>query len=83
MGKTSGFTKVVEKIVADGGRLREQAAKSSAIPLMQEKLSKRAAASRVGRMTVQDLTEMLPEQRRVLIENVGTDAVVDILRRQV
>ena len=78
----SDFTKVVEKIVADYAVLRKQVAKSTAVPFMQEKLSRREALTRMGSMTPQDLTSMTPEERGALVKEVGTGPVLDTIRRQ-
>lgn len=81
MGKTSEFTDVVLKITQEGKRLQTAAAKANPVPLMQEKLSRRDALNRVGRMTTQDLNSMAPEEREALLQEVGTDAVLGIIRR--
>ena len=81
MGTTSEFTEVVREVAQEGAKLRAQAAKAHPVPFMQEKLSRRDALNRVGRMTPQDLAEMKPEERGALIKEVGTDAVLGIIRR--
>ena len=81
MGQTSEFTEVVRELAREGAKLREQAAKARPVPFMREKLSRRDALNRVGRMTPQDLAEMTPEERQGLIKEVGTDAVLGIIRR--
>ena len=81
MAKTSDFTQAVQNIIAEGTALRRQAEKAKPVPFMQERLNKRDALNRVGRMTPQDLGQMTPEQRQALVKSVGTDAVLGVIRR--
>jgi hypothetical protein len=81
MPHTSRHTKVIENIAANADRLRQMAAKSTAIPVGQERLSRGEARTRAKTLTPHDLGAMTPEQRQMLIKEVGTQAVVDIVRR--
>lgn len=82
MAKQSEFTNVIEAIVGDAARLREKAAKSPGIPPMEERVSNREARARVQTMTPQALMNMTPENRAALIKAVGTEAVVNVVRRK-
>lgn len=80
MAKVSEFTEVVRTLVKEGQTLRQAAAKSNAIPIGQERLSRGEARTRAKTLTPQDLTAMTPQQRQALLNEVGTEAVVDIIR---
>lgn len=81
MAKTSRHTKVIESVAAHAARLRQMADKSTAIPVGQERLTRREARTRSLTLTPQDLQTMSPEQREALLKEVGTQAVVEIIRR--
>lgn len=82
MGGINEFTEVVNNLIKETEALRVVAAKTTVVPFMYEKVSRREALNRVGRMTPQELTGMAPEERAMLLKEVGTPAVMNILRRQ-
>ena len=82
MGKVSVFTEVIQNVAREGHALREIAAKSRAVPLGQERLSHRDAVTRVTHMTPADLLAMKPEERKSLLKEVGTTAVLEVIRRR-
>ena len=81
MAKVSDFTKVVQNLAAEAKTVRERATRAPAVPLMQEKVSNREARARIPHLTPQALLGMTPEGRADLIKAVGSQAVLDIVRK--
>lgn len=81
MRDVSEYTKVVENLVKKGLDLAEEAARTPVVPFMQERVSRRTALARMPHLTRQDLLGMTPEQRKELVDAVGVDEVMKVIRR--
>lgn len=81
MAKSNEFTRVVQNITNEARSYRQAAAKSTVVPYGQERLSRGEARTRAKTLTPADLQAMTPKQREGLLHEVGTPAVLEILRR--
>jgi hypothetical protein len=81
MAKSSEFTRVIQNLGKEADAYRQRAAKSQTVPIGQERLSRSEARTRVKTLTPADLQGMTPELREKLLHEVGTERVLDILRR--
>ena len=61
---------------------REKATRSKVVPFGMEQVDARTALSRLQTMTRADLEAMDRPQYQQLVESVGTDAIMDVIRRE-
>ena len=76
--KKSEFTDAVQNLVKEADGLRGGKRQP---PPMQEEVTSREARSRVSNLTKADLLGMTPENRRALLDAVGSQGVLDVIRR--